>query len=276
MTRKRRRNRHHYVPTSRGGSNARVNQKKKTLIKQHSAWHVLFYNLKPYEACRRLVEWDEQKRALTAKERQAWSMLFGNRGLKEALQIIQKYWTRHDECAPLYLADFLGERENYPFRVDFLDNIIGLLSGLSPAQKDRIEALKAIVANAFTAFRKERAASEKEPKITDASRPVVDIQLGGIAKAFSSGSIYKAEERVALQIRYDGYFLTMLDGETRGKDGVIKYVNPERLAGLITGPLIAAIVYGEIKEGDKVIFTLYKNRVGLWRQDHLKEKLLIK
>lgn len=267
MTRKRRRNRHHYVPTSRGGSNARINQKKKALIKQHSAWHVLFYNLKPYEAGRRLIEWDEQRRVLTAKERQAWSVLFGGRGLKEALQIIQKYWTRYDQRAPLYLADFLGERENYPIRVDFLDNIVNLLSGLSPAQKAQIDALKAIVANAFTAFQKERAASEKEPKITDASRPVVDIQLGGIAKAFSSGEIYKVEERVALQIRYDGYFLTMLDGETMGRDGIIKYVDPERLANLIIYPLIAAIIYGEIHEGDKVIFTLYKNRVGLWRQD---------
>lgn len=274
MTQKRRRNRHHYVPTSRGGSNARVNQKKKALIKQHSAWHILFYNLKPYEACRRLIEWDEQKRALTARERQAWSALFGESGLKEALQIIQKYWTRHDECAPLYLADFLGERENYPIRVDFLDNVIGLLCGLLPAQKVQIESLKAIIANAFLAFRKERAVSEKEPKATDASRPVVDIQLGGIAKAFSSGEIYKVEERVALQIRYDGYFLTMLDGETGGRDGVIKYVNPERLAGLITGPLIAAIVYGEVKDGDKVIFTLYKNRVGLWRQNRLEGKII--
>lgn|GEM_PF-2410251 len=272
MPQKRRRNTHHYIPRSRGGSNARVNQKRKVRVRQHDAWHRLFENLKPCEVCRQLQEWHATRHVLNLRRHENWKILFGGRSYLDAIEIVQKFWTRHDQRAPLYLAAFLGEREHYPVRIDFLSKAAALLKAFSPDQETQFEALKAIARNTFQALSKEKAESEKDPKPGDASQPILDVQLDGIAKIFSTREMYRIEERVPLQISYDGYFLTKLDKELRTKDGVIRYVEPERLSELIIYPLVAAIVYGEIVPNDKIIFTVQKNQTALWRQKRNGEK----
>lgn len=84
-------NKHHIYPTSR------FIVKKDPVL--HTAWHDVFQNSTPEEAMEEVERWItspeelEQKIFGNRKKLEAWKMLFGEAGLDEVLQIIQKDWT---------------------------------------------------------------------------------------------------------------------------------------------------------------------------------------
>ena len=102
-------NSHHLIPSSRisknlNSPNRTWNIKKKTSVKQHRAYHLLFNNRLPCEAIEMIKNKRIKKRygknrlnrrnrqKIKAKEK-AWIALFNGSAEKKAIQIIMEEWT---------------------------------------------------------------------------------------------------------------------------------------------------------------------------------------
>lgn len=93
MTQSKHSSQHHTIPRSKEGPNDSWNIKNKS-IKEHRAWHILFYNLLPCEAIRKINEERKKKNMLLKKRRiKSWQILFGeNASSQQAIEIIKEEW----------------------------------------------------------------------------------------------------------------------------------------------------------------------------------------
>jgi len=109
LSAKRHSNKHHLLPTSRGGPKEWWNLRNKE-IKKHRCFHIIFVNLLPCEIVEKIKQWTATKskrldrRKLTKKKGQryikikCWEILFGRNSRREKIiALIKKDWAVKDQ-----------------------------------------------------------------------------------------------------------------------------------------------------------------------------------
>ncbi|MGC9049047.1 MAG: hypothetical protein ACP5IX_02430 [Patescibacteria group bacterium] len=85
---------HHFIPTSRKGTNDQKNRKQIPFLR-HNAWHLLFKNLKPEEVIE-LIKTKSKEEIIERKRNRnlAWEIIFGywETTQEQKIEIIKNYW----------------------------------------------------------------------------------------------------------------------------------------------------------------------------------------
>lgn len=267
--------RHHFIPRSRGGTEDWFNWGWK-LDKKHCAWHRLFNNLKPAEVIVKLEQWVLKEYCLKSKEILSWDTLFEGVSYEEAIDIVKNEWFGPSGEIPECLYRFRAMARDYPIRIDCLNFASRMVVGEAQWSESWVNAFRAIADEVMKKIFRD-ASIPKSERIGKnlAGESVLDGQLKAIQGLFGGRIIEKFEMIVPIEIRYDTFFLFKLEQATRSVDGVVKYLDSSLIFSQIIHKLLAAIIFEEVRAGDKIIFAIDENnQPGIWRQGRPQEKLI--
>lgn len=267
--------RHHYIPRSRGGTDEWFNWGWK-LDEKHRAWHRLFINLKPAEVVARLEQWALEEYRLKGKEIPSWNVLFDGVSYEEAIAVVKKEWFGPSGDIPEYLERFRASRNNYPMRIDCLNFASRMVAGEARWSEGWVKAFREVADEVMRKIFRDASIPENAKTGTSlAGESILGGQLKAIQGLFNGKTVPKFEMIVPIEIRYDTFFLFKLEGATRSADGMVKYLDSSLIFGQIIHKLLAAIIFEEIKAGDKIIFAIDENnQPGIWRQGRPKGKAI--